>query len=71
MNFTSCDKWSGCQFTELCYCTPDARQWKMDTKYVKGEKWSPVKRSVDQDANPFEVLNGLVDMERPDADVVS
>jgi hypothetical protein len=43
----------------------------MDTKYVKGEKWSPVKRSVDQDANPFEVLNGLVDMERPDADVVS
>lgn len=61
-NFTSCDKWSGCQFSELCYCAPDARQWKMDTRYVKGEKWSPVHRAVDQDHNPFAILEGLVEV---------
>ena len=72
MNFTSCDKWSGCQFTELCYCTPDAREWKMETKYVKGEKWSPVKRSVDQDVNPFLILEGMNDIPEPaNADTIA
>lgn len=44
MNFTSCDKYGGCIYSELCLTTPDAREWKTGVKFVKGEPWDPYKK---------------------------
>ena len=45
MNFTSCDKWSGCIFAPLCQSTRDSRAWKMEKDYIVGEKWDPMTRA--------------------------
>jgi hypothetical protein len=42
-NYTSCDKYSGCIFQEVCETTPEAREFKISQKYQIGESWRPVK----------------------------
>lgn len=39
MNLTSCDKYSGCVFANLCESSPEARDWKIERDYKVGEKW--------------------------------
>lgn len=40
LNLTSCDKWSGCQFVEICDANDEEiRQHIIKTKFVIGEKW--------------------------------
>jgi hypothetical protein len=48
-NFTACDKWGGCEYAQLCKTTPDAREWKAATFYVKGEPWNPYHRDKKPD----------------------
>jgi hypothetical protein len=40
-NFTSCDKYSGCIFQQICTKIPEAREFAMQTKYKVVEPWSP------------------------------
>lgn len=40
-NFTSCDKYSGCIFQEVCEAIPDVREFKLQTNFFIGEPWSP------------------------------
>lgn len=40
-NFTSCDKYSGCIFQQICTRIPEAREFTMQTKYRVVEPWSP------------------------------
>ena len=39
MNFTSCDKYSGCHFSKLCEKSAEAREWIMERDFVKGKAW--------------------------------
>lgn len=48
MNLTSCDKYGGCIFRELCKSsTQEARDWKMKTQYQVREPWDPTKQLED------------------------
>lgn len=39
-NFTSCDKYGGCQFKDdFCGARPDARPYKIGTHYLIGDRW--------------------------------
>lgn len=39
-NYTSCDKWGGCQFREnFCEARPDVRPYRIGTHFVVGKKW--------------------------------
>jgi hypothetical protein len=40
-NFTSCDKYAGCIFEEVCTAIPDVREFKLQTNFYVGEPWSP------------------------------
>lgn len=40
-NFTSCDKYAGCVFQEVCTKDPDMRQYTLDKKYLIHEPWNP------------------------------
>lgn len=42
-NFTSCDKFSGCNFISLCKTNRDDRDWKAERDYIIGDKWDPTK----------------------------
>lgn len=41
-NFTSCDKYSGCIFRDVCGSIPEAREFKLATEY-KTREWDPAK----------------------------
>lgn len=41
-NFTSCDKYSGCIFRDVCGAIPEARDFKLATEY-KTREWDPAK----------------------------
>lgn len=41
-NFTSCDKYSGCIFRDVCGAIPEAREFKLATEY-KTREWDPAK----------------------------
>lgn len=43
MNFTSCDKYSGCIFCPICETDPESRQLKIDRNFMVGEKWDVAK----------------------------
>jgi len=43
-NYTSCDKFSGCQFRDLCSTTKDTRDWKASVKFKVGKVWDPRSR---------------------------
>ena len=59
-NFTACDKFGSCEFTELCNCTPDAREWKMKSRYIVSDDQRKTQdRIKDMDENPFLILDGL------------
>lgn len=45
MNFTSCDKYSGCIFEPLCTSTREARLWKSEKEFIVGERWDPMTRT--------------------------
>lgn len=45
-NFTSCDKYSGCIFQQICTRVPEAREFTMATKYKVAEPWSPHTRDI-------------------------
>jgi len=39
-NLSSCDKFSGCTFKPICESsTPEAKEWKIQTQYITGERW--------------------------------
>ncbi len=40
-NFTSCDKYSGCIFQQVCGTIPQVRDFKLQSFYYQGEPWSP------------------------------
>lgn len=40
-NFTSCDKYAGCVFQEVCCTIPQVRDFKLQSKFYQGEQWSP------------------------------
>lgn len=40
-NFTSCDKYSGCIFQQVCGSIPAIRDFKLQALYFQGEPWSP------------------------------
>lgn len=57
MNFTSCDKYSGCIFNKLCINEPGAsREWLMNTEYIIGQKWNPQERDKELDEKITELL---------------
>lgn len=43
MNVTSCDKFGGCRFREVCAKSPHAREPFLNSKFVKGERWNPLR----------------------------
>lgn len=43
MNLTSCDKYSGCIYRDLCESSPSARDWKMETQFKVSETWDVAK----------------------------
>lgn len=46
MNDTSCDKFGGCKFRDICSSSPHVREAKLRGAFVKleeGEKWNPLK----------------------------
>jgi len=40
-NFTSCDKYGGCIYQNVCEAIPDAREDRIAVLFRKGERWSP------------------------------
>jgi hypothetical protein len=38
-NFTSCDKYGGCMFRDICSTRPDTREYKLNRDFVKGEPY--------------------------------
>lgn len=40
-NFTSCDKYGGCIFQQVCCTIPQVRDFKLQAFYYQGEPWSP------------------------------
>lgn len=40
-NFTSCDKYAGCIFQQVCGTIPQVRDFKLNSLYYQGEPWSP------------------------------
>lgn len=40
-NFTSCDKYGGCIFQQVCGTIPQVRDFKLQSFYYQGEPWSP------------------------------
>lgn len=45
-NFTSCDKYSGCIFQQVCGTIPAVRDFKLQSFYYQGEPWSPHTRDT-------------------------
>jgi hypothetical protein len=43
-NFTSCDKYAGCIFQQVCKSVPGVRDFKLQSFYYQGETWSPLTR---------------------------
>jgi len=43
MNLTSCDKYAGCIFSQICESSPESREWKVARDYKKGETWDVAK----------------------------
>lgn len=39
MNFTSCDKYSGCIYKSICESNPEGRDWNKERDFIKGEPW--------------------------------
>lgn len=62
-NFTSCDKYAGCIFQQVCGTIPQVRDFKLASFYYKGEPWSPHTR--DKRLLPQEADNATSDS--PDA----
>jgi hypothetical protein len=42
-NDTACDKYGGCAFRDVCNASPSVRQEFLDAKFVKAERWNPLK----------------------------
>jgi hypothetical protein len=40
-NFTSCDKYSGCIFKDVCESIPQVREFKLQAHFYEGKPWSP------------------------------
>jgi len=40
-NFTSCDKYSGCIYEQVCSSIPQVRDFKLQSHYYQGDPWSP------------------------------
>lgn len=51
-NFTSCDKFGGCLFEEVCEVAPAMRPYKIEARFYKGEPWSPYTRDKKNDTEP-------------------
>lgn len=39
MNLTSCDKYSGCQFRNVCESSPEGRSWIKERDFVVRDRW--------------------------------
>jgi hypothetical protein len=56
-NFTSCDKYSGCQFKPVCYSNPNNMEYKLQTMFRKRDKpWDPGTADL-----PLEELNEVLE----------
>jgi len=42
-NFTSCDKYAGCVFQQICQTVPDAREFVIERNYQLVSEWKPTK----------------------------
>ena len=42
-NFTSCDKYAGCVFQQICQTVPEAREFVIERNYQLVEEWKPVR----------------------------
>jgi len=40
---TSCDKYGGCAFREVCNASPTVRQEYLEANFVQAERWNPLK----------------------------
>lgn len=47
MNRTSCDKWGGCTYLDVCKLSPDNRQDFLNNSFKVGEEWSPFRNDKD------------------------
>ena len=43
MNDTSCDKYGGCPFRQVCSKSPSVREKFLNADFVRGEPWNPLK----------------------------
>jgi hypothetical protein len=43
MNTSSCDKFGGCRFREVCSKSPQVRKVFLNSQFEKGEQWNPLK----------------------------
>lgn len=53
-NYTSCDKYSGCIFQQVCGAIPQIREFKLQSHYYKGEPWSPHTRDRKREEEEIE-----------------
>ena len=44
MNFSSCHKYNGCEFRNICNRSPAVRDAFLQNDFVKAERWDPLKR---------------------------
>lgn len=43
MNETSCDKYGGCRFRDICSKSPSVREQFLKSAFEKGERWNPLR----------------------------
>lgn len=43
-NYTSCDKFRGCRYVDLCNSNEDIVEFKMKAQFIKGKPWDPSKK---------------------------
>lgn len=43
MNDTSCDKFGGCRFRQICSKSPQVRETMLKSNFKKGERWNPLR----------------------------
>lgn len=63
-NFTSCDKYAGCIFQQVCGTIPQVRDFKLQSFYYQGDPWSPHTR----DKKAQSQLEGDKEMEDENAE---
>lgn len=45
-NRSSCDKWGGCMFKDVCSRSPESRESALKQLFVVGEPWNPIEQAI-------------------------